>query len=422
MKTLKQIVNELQGTNGKLEKQTIIKENLNNKEFIEVMKFILDDFIVTGLSSKKINKDIGILDIASPHKVNSIEEAMNYLIRNKTGSDYNIAVMQLFINESPEELQEIYKQIVTKSLKLGVSADTWNKCASKEDQIPVFDVMLAKKYDEHKHKVKGDFIITNKLDGMRCVYINGQFFSRQGQLIDGLDDIIEEMKECEQGYVYDGELLLRNDQGLHSKDLYRETIKVSRKDGKKENLEFHIFDMIKMDGFKAGIDKTKCIDRKVTLSREIHEFKWLKEVPILYCGKDKTIIKSLLEQAIANEQEGLMLNVADASYELKRSDKILKIKVMQSVDLKILGVEKGEGKYSETLGKINVDYKGYFVGVGSGFSDEERNEIWTNPDKYIGKIGEIQYFEESSNQDGGISIRFPVWKGLREDKTEPSYE
>lgn len=422
MKELLEIVNELTATNGKNEKQRIIKENLNNPEFVSVMKFLLNDFIVTGLSTKKINKETGILDIASPHKVNNILEAMDYLLRNKTGSDYNIAVIQLFINESPEELQELYKSIVTKSLKLGVSADTWNKCADKNNQIPVFDVMLAKKYDEHEKKIKGEIIITNKLDGMRCVYIDGEFFSRQGQLIEGLDDIIAEIETLPKA-VYDGELLLKNDQGLHSKDLYRETIKVARKDGKKENLEFHIFDVIDVEKFQAGKDETPCKMRKLALNLalETGNYKWLKEVPILYMGKDKTAIKPLLEQAIANEQEGLMCNVAEAAYELKRSDKILKIKVMQSADLKILSVEEGEGECKGMLGRINVDYKGNVVGVGSGFTFEERVEIWSNANKFIGKIAEIQYFEESSNQNGGTSIRFPVWKGLREDKTEPSY-
>ena len=38
------------------------------------------------------------------------------------------------------------------------------------------------------------------------------------------------------------------------------------------------------------------------------------------------------------------------------------------------------------------------AGLGSGFTDEQRSEIWDNKDKYINKIAEIQYFEESKNQ------------------------
>ena len=41
--------------------------------------------------------------------------------------------------------------------------------------------------------------------------------------------------------------------------------------------------------------------------------------------------------------------------------------------------------------------------------------------EYLENIVEIQYFEESKNQDGKLSLRFPVFKKLRTDKTEPSY-
>ena len=68
-----------------------------------------------------------------------------------------------------------------------------------------------------------------------------------------------------------------------------------------------------------------------------------------------------------------------------------------------------------------VDYKGYSCGVGSGFTDADREYIWNHQEEYLGKIVEIQYFEESKNQDGGISMRFPVFKKLRNDKSEPSY-
>ena len=51
-----------------------------------------------------------------------------------------------------------------------------------------------------------------------------------------------------------------------------------------------------------------------------------------------------------------------------------------------------------------------------------RDEIWNNQDKYLGKISEIQYFEETNNDEGGLSLRFPVFKQWRFDKEEESYE
>ena len=71
------------------------------------------------------------------------------------------------------------------------------------------------------------------------------------------------------------------------------------------------------------------------------------------------------------------------------------------------------------LGGITIDYKSNLVSVGSGFTDEERDYYWNNKDEIIGKIVDIQFFEESTNQkDDGISLRFPTFKSVRSDKTE----
>ena len=62
----------------------------------------------------------------------------------------------------------------------------------------------------------------------------------------------------------------------------------------------------------------------------------------------------------------------------------------------------------------------YNVRVGSGFTATERDVFWRNPEKIVGKIVEIQYFEVSQNEKGGYSLRFPIFKWVREDKDEPS--
>ena len=93
---------------------------------------------------------------------------------------------------------------------------------------------------------------------------------------------------------------------------------------------------------------------------------------------------------------------------------------MQTADLRIVGFEEGQGRNAGKLGAILVDFKGNKVGVGSGFTDFDREFIWENQHQYLGRIAEIQYFEVTKDKTGVESLRFPVWKHLRTDKTEPS--
>ena len=143
---------------------------------------------------------------------------------------------------------------------------------------------------------------------------------------------------------------------------------------------------------------------------------------MLYYGTDKDQIIRWLNHMTDRNLEGVMCNLADAPYSCKRTSDILKVKKMQSVDLKIIGFEEGDGRLKGTLGRMNVDYKGKTVGCGAGFTDTERQWIWQNKNNLIGRIAEIQYFEESENaKTHDVSLRFPVFKALRETGKEESY-
>lgn len=421
MKEILEIFNQLAKTSGRNDKEQILKNNKNNELFKTTLNFVYNPYILTGLSDKKINKRVSLIN----DKIfNNIEEVMEYLKTNNSGRDIDISNIQHFINIHDKELQTFIKQIVTKNLKVGITSSTINKVFG--DFIPEFDVMLAKKYDEHKGKVKGDFVITKKLDGNRIVVIkeNGivKSFTRQGNQYEGLEEIELDIKSLLiDNIVFDGELIADTEGSTH--EIYTETTSKARSKGSnKTGLIFHIFDMLPLKEFQSGKSKDDCIIRKKKLSN-VFVFNCLprcKEVKPLYVGNDKNQIETWKEYALNNSWEGIMVNL-DTPYVCKRTDTILKVKVMLTCDLKVIGFEEGTGKNIGKLGALIVDYKGYNVGVGSGFSDYDREYIWNNQNEYLGKIVEIQYFEESKNQDGGISLRFPVFKKLRNDKIEASY-
>lgn len=69
-----------------------------------------------------------------------------------------------------------------------------------------------------------------------------------------------------------------------------------------------------------------------------------------------------------------------------------------------------------TLGKVTLevltgDYKGVSVRCGSGFNQAQRQEIWNNQDKYLGRVVNFKYQAVGSID----KPRIPIFKGFRED-------
>ena len=53
------------------------------------------------------------------------------------------------------------------------------------------------------------------------------------------------------------------------------------------------------------------------------------------------------------------------------------------------------------------------VNVGSGFSDDERDDYWKNRDSLIGDVVEVRADAVTQNQEGDYSLRFPRFKTFR---------
>lgn len=424
MEEVIKIFKELQESSGK-RLQEILEENKDNELLKKVLWFVYNPYIVTGLSSKKINKIVNKQIKYAPAE--TIEEVFEYLQKHNTGTDIDIAYVLEFIQGKPD--QEMYEQIFTKELKLGITSKTINKIFP--NLIPEFNVMLAEKYwdrMEELEKTNPDIIITQKYDGVRCVAIHDKsgikLFSRQGKPIEGLYDLEEQLLWLPFG-CFDGELLLNKD-NIPSKDLYRETVTVvNSKDQDKKDIVFNIFDTCEIKEFENGYCSVPCIERKKIIQELEEQMKpdWWKSVPILYYGKyNKDIVQQELNKQIALEHEGVMVNIANAPYEARRTKNILKVKAMQDCDLKIIGFEEGTGKNKGTLGAIIVDYKGFEVRVGSGFTDQDREYFWANQNELLGRVITVQYFEETTNKkDNSLSLRFPVYLELREKGKEVSY-
>lgn len=431
----KKFVDEITTENSRNYKISILEKYKENNTIKALLKFVFDPYIITGISKKKFDRDVSAITI--PTTPNSLDDVISYLSSFNSGRDVDLAYIQAFNSKIADpELKELYRRIITKDLTIGVDSLTINKCIPQ--LISTFNVQLANKYFEKPEYVEGkDFALTTKIDGCRIIAIkeNGQvhFYTRAGQLYENLVDLEYEMLNfMPDNICLDGEITLLDKGNLTSKDQYKETTKIVRKDGEKHGVKMLVFDCMSAEQFRTQCCPTPYLERRHQLNSIFDYNKEMKakanintsyfvELPILYIGHDINNIHSLLTYNVEHGEEGIMINILNAPYQFKRTNDLLKCKLFNSCDLQVIELEEGTGKNSGKLGAFICEYKGNKVRVGSGLSDTIRDQVWADKDNYLGRIIEVSYFEETHNQQGGLSLRFPVFKDFRFDKSEPNY-
>ena len=381
----------------------------------------------TGISTAKLEKEFGDDDIQISNL--SLEELIEYLLKNNTGKDKDIIVAQCFIYTVLNfTLKRFVKELITKKYKCGVTA----KVASVilPDIIKnEHEIMLAHKFEG---KLTETVNMSLKLDGIRCTALideKGQavFKTRQGKIIKGLLEIKMALKAYNlTSCMLDGELIRINKDNIPSDENFRLTTEiVNSKQENKTGLEFVLFDVTPLSAYYEKECDMDYRTRMILLQQLFQkENKFIRTVPMFGTTDEIEKIYEVLDQVIEQGQEGLMLNTLSGKYAFgKRSKDLLKVKKMHTCDIKCIGVEEGEGKYAGVLGKIVCDYKGFTLRVGSGFTDEQRLYYWNNQQEIVNQLVEIQYFEESKDKKtGDLSLRFPVFKRVRDDKDEVSYD
>lgn len=433
MKTLihfNDFVDEMVVSASRKHKQDVLTKYKDDDVIKQYLKIAYDPYTVFGISTKKLSKMARPIDW---FHAATVFELFDYLTTHNTGTLEDIAACQEMLFCAAEldgTLECLLSDLICKDLSIGCDAKTINSVIP--GLIPTFNVMLAEKYFDKPERVEGKrFALTTKIDGGRIIALkeNGSvsFYTRAGQRYEGLVDLEKDMTELlPDGICLDGEITLLNNKGIPSKEAYKQSMKITRKDGEKHGVKMLVFDFMSAEQFRNQYCPSDWSARRTTVEAIFgcakQPLTYFELLPVLYCGTDTTMITKFLDEAIADDQEGVMINICDAPYEFKRTTSLLKVKKMQTMDLQIVGFEEGSGKYANTLGAILVRYKnGNVVKVGSGFTDWLRSEVWNNRSKYLDVICEIQYFEETTNQDGGESLRFPIFKDFRYDKVEADF-
>ena len=446
MKDVALLLEKVSNTSSTKAKQQLL-ENGDKQEYSVTLRGVLyycyNPFLMFGLSEKILNNTIPktmTYAIANEHEVFDV---LDTLAQSNINDELRMLAKRLLMSIEDEQVRNMVQGIMVKDLKLGVNVTTLNKVFGK-DFIPTFEVQLAESYAKQKEgSLKNKEVwITTKLDGFRIVYdpIKNEFYTRKGQLYEGLDHLkdscyklslrLMETAGLSELVMLDGELLHQPVEGLNSQELYALTSSTARKKGyhkDKEKLEFNVFDFIPVSEFQSGKTTMKYKARRNHMDKVFNLWKYAGIVPVyaLHSGKfNEEVLMNLLKQVELEGGEGLMINL-DATYKTKRTKDLLKVKTFKDADVLVLDVVEGTGKNEGSLGAVLVQFlydgKPMTCEVGSGWYDSERSFYWRNPDKLIGKIIEIRFFEVTQNQKDKTqySLRFPTFAHrIREDKDE----
>ena len=430
------IIEKLEADNSRLAKESILLDAMNEglDEFFEGVRMALDPLYTFGVKQVP-TKDTVISGQGCEWKI-FVELAEKLNKRELTGHAARDAINLVMSSATAEQWNGFYRRILIKDLRCGVSEKTVNNVAKKNGfdkyMVPVFTCQLAHDSANHEKKMVGPKQIEIKLDGVRVLTVikdgKVEMFSRNGKQFHNFGHIIAEIeavlkdKPAPYDLVLDGEVMSANFQDL-MKQVHRKSGGVAK------DSVLHLFDMIPLDKFLEGkyeVEQSKrsqyvwhWVEANKDALEHVQALDW-EDVDLSSPeGQDRFV--ELNKAAVDGGYEGVMIKDQQAVYECKRSHAWLKAKPFIEVTLKVVSVEEGTGRNEGRLGAIIVegedDGYNYHLNCGSGFTDSQRDQFWTDRANLIGSLVEIRADARTQSQDSDTySLRFPRFKTFRSDE------
>lgn len=222
---------------------------------------------------------------------------------------------------------------------------------------------------------------------------------------------------------------------------------IERQNGKSGLIHYYIHDIIMFNGLDFVKNKVSNYDRYRILQKIFEKYNLANDyIELAEAWTDD--LYSRVGTALAAGEEGMVIKVKDGIYEPdKRPLTMLKAKKVDFIDAIIIGFEEPTKEYygkeiqnwnywiqnenGQPLAvtkpyymgwhnsriKIGAyDNKGTLVEIGtihSGISDEMKEDMTNNPDKYLNKVCSIQCMELDKKEH---TIRHGFFKYMRDDK------
>lgn len=276
-------------------------------------------------------------------------------------------------------------------------------------------------------QIKLPVFISTKLDGIRAVVIDSVVYSRSLKPI--RNKHVQQLFGKPEYNGTDGELVVGD---IYSKDVFQKTTSGVMSAEGNPDVTFYVFDVWNApdEDFTA---------RRLILHNRLKAVSPESKVVALEQHYVQTLYE--LQQYLEDERikggEGLICRNPEGKYKYGRSTPkeqlSVKLKFFEQDEFEVIGFEErmhntneattNELGYTErssckenlipmnTLGSLVLKYGDSSFKVGTGFSDEQRQEIWNNKESYLGKLASIRYMSVGQ----AILPRIPSFIGWRDE-------
>ena len=254
-------------------------------------------------------------------------------------------------------------------------------------------------------KVQFPVYASKKLDGIRCLIIDGVAYSRSLKPI--RNKYIQSVIGKHEYNGFDGELVVGN---IYDKDVFQKTTSGVMSENGTPDFKYWVFD----DFTNPSLDYTERLSELYKRYPSGKDSTWLLTQELV---TNKSQIESLLEREKEFGGEGLILRNPNGRYKYGRSTAkeqlSMKLKFFCQDEFKVIGFNErmhnaneattNELGYTErsnhkenmipmnTLGSLILKYGDDTFNLGTGFDDALRKEIWDNKEKYLGKLASVRY-------------------------------
>lgn len=389
-----------------------LKSYDDNPALASLWVWMLSPYVTFGLST--IPKVKRIMDYEKPAGLIGLLGQLSN--RTLSGDKAKTAVIEFWEQLDPTERRG-FLSIIEKDPRCRMQRKTVNKIIP--GLIPDFSVSKPVSWKHRSRDARalcnksGGAIIDKKMNGLRRIYVRDAdvLLSGSGIADEVFPFLNRHLKQIvAPGTVLDCELVHNT---LPLKDLAG--LARSKTPSEDEDVTLWVFDVMTTEDWHEQKNSTPQFIR----TEWVQTADWgdgpVKPVPSYSAFSDQQM-DSIYYRLIDEGEEGIIIKNPSKPYAFKRSNCWVKRKREESVDVPIVGLEEGTGKFKGTLGKFKCVLPDGIEFTCSGkLTEEMRDHIWLNPNQYIGRIIEVVYQERTPRG----SLQHPNFFRFRDDKVIP---